>query len=133
MAHDKHTVNIVSLERWARPSRLSPPVARTRVCDGGGAVCLRMARKQAFGRQHWPPDFWGSFGQCWLCCAAYCAVGEGFTAFFLASALLAFGLPVPCSARQTGGFTAKLAAAEGEQGGTNEPATICPLIYGELY
>jgi len=43
------------------------------------------------------------------------------TAFFLASVLLAFG-----------GFTATLAAAEGEQGGHDEPAAICPPSYGEL-
>jgi len=49
-------------------------------------------------------------------------LARSLTAFFLASVLLAFG-----------GSTATLAAAKGEQDGSNEPATICPLIYGALY
>jgi len=43
---------------------------------------------------------------------------------------LFFGLR-PARLRQL--LTLTLAAAEGEQDGDNEPATICPLIYGELY
>ena len=34
MTHDKHAVNTVSLGKWARPSRRSRPVAKTRVCEG---------------------------------------------------------------------------------------------------
>ena len=47
---------------------------------------------------------------------------EGFDSFLFGLVLLAFG-----------GFTAKLAAAEGEQDGNDEPMIICSLIYGELY
>ena len=70
MTQDKHAVNMVSLEGWARPSLAAGRLPESGV-RGVGSVCLRTARQQRPAASISLRTFYGSFGQCWPCCLAF--------------------------------------------------------------
>jgi len=67
MTHDKHAVNMVSLED-GRAHPLPPAVCQNQGVRGVVSVCLRTARQQRSAASIGLRTFYGSFGQCRLCC-----------------------------------------------------------------
>ena len=82
MTHDKHAVNIVSLEGWARPSLAVAACCQNNVVRGDGSACLRMARKQRSAASIGLRTFVGPSANAGCAAQRIERLARGLTAFF---------------------------------------------------